>query len=339
MKRKANKINEKLAASETKLESIEQRVPRDPIRGAPLKLHPPNRSKCLEAKIAELDKKIRRARHKMNKERLIAKREALKTELNWNLEVRLIEGAFVGAYSKYRIDGAPRMDPDTFFNRIRRYLIDLIRKETRGRSISVQTSMWIRFRRTEELVDLVFNSLMTNIYNLNNLDQIVLEMINNISYQMENPALLNSRFVFEEVLYMDVNIHQLNLTRGSSYLPLPDWLAHKKAIINPCNEDQECFKWAVIAASRWEDINNNPERISKLKRFEADFELSGIGFLVSFKDISKFAIEDKEIYICRKGGNYETVINLMIIFESNRKHYVAIKSLNRLLSSKNTKHN
>ena len=113
---------------------------------------------------------------------------------------------------------------------------------------------------------------------------------------------------------MDINIHQLNLTRGSSYLPLPDWLAHKKAIINPKNEDLECFKWAVIAALRWEEINNNPERISKLKRFEKDFNWSGIGFPVSVKDITKFefrnqisinllAIEDKEIYICRKGGN------------------------------------
>ena len=153
--------------------------------------------------------------------------------------------------------------------------------------------MWIRFRRDRELVNLVFNSVMTNVYNLNNLDQIVLEMINNISYLIENPALLNSRFLFEEVLYMDINIHQLNLTRGSSYLPLPDWLANKKAIINPKNADQECFKWAVIAASRWEEINNNPERISKLKRFEKDFNWSGIGFPVSFKDISKFEFRNQ----------------------------------------------
>ena len=190
---------------------------------------------------------------------------------------------------------------------------------------------------------------MTNVYNLNNFDQIVLEMINNISYQIENPALLNSRFVFEEVLYMDINIHQLNLTRGSSYLPLPYWLARKEAIINRKNSDQECFKWAVITASRWEDINNNPERISKLKRFERDFNWSGIGFPISFKDISKFefrnqisinllATEGKEIYICRKGGNCERIINIMIITESNRKHYVAIKSLSRLLSIKNTNH-
>ena len=148
---------------------------------------------------------------------------------------------------------------------------------------------------------------------------------------------------------MDINIYHLNLSRGSSYLPLQDWLAKKKAIINPKNEDKECFKWAVIAASRWEEINNNPERISKLKRFGKDFDWSGKGFPVSFKYITKFefrnqisinllAIEDKEIYICRKGGNYERIINLLIISENNRKHYVAIKSLRGLLSSKNTKH-
>ena len=42
MKREADKIAEKLAASKAKLELVEQRVPIDPIRGAPLKLHPPN---------------------------------------------------------------------------------------------------------------------------------------------------------------------------------------------------------------------------------------------------------------------------------------------------------
>ena len=191
---------------------------------------------------------------------------------------------------------------------------------------------------------------MTNVYNLSDMDEIVNEMIAHIKGQIENPALLNSRFVFDEVLFTNVDFHQLNLMRGSSYLPLPNWLAGKKAIIiNPKNEDQECFKWAVIAASRWEEINNNPERISKLKRIEKDFDWSGIEFPVSVKDIKKFefrnqisinllAIEGKQIYICRKGGNYERIINLMLITGNNRKHYVAIKSLSRLPSSQNTKH-
>ena len=48
------------------------------------------------------------------------------------------------------------------------------------------------------------------------------EMIAHMKGEIENPALLNSRFVFDEVLYIDVDFHQLNLMRGLSYLPLPE---------------------------------------------------------------------------------------------------------------------
>ena len=99
--------------------------------------------------------------------------------------------------------------------------------------------------------------------------------------------------------------------------------------------DQECFKWAVITALRWEEIDRDPQRISKLKKFEANVVWSGIGFPVSFRDIKGFefrnqilinilAIEDRQIYICRKGDNYVHTINLMLITENNRKHYVVI---------------
>ena len=137
--------------------------------------------------------------------------------------------------------------------------------------------------------------------------------------------------------------------RGSSYLPLPDWLACKKAIINPKNSDLECFKWAVIAAMRWEEIGKNPKQITKLKRFENDFDWTGVGFPVLFRTIKRFesqnqisinvlAVEDRQIYICRKGGDYDRVVNLMLLTGDNRKHYVAIKTLSRLPSKKNSKH-
>ena len=76
-KREADKVNEKLAASEAKLESIKPRVTIDPVSRVPLKLHPPNRSKPIEVKKPELNKKIRRVKNRRNKEHLIAKREAL----------------------------------------------------------------------------------------------------------------------------------------------------------------------------------------------------------------------------------------------------------------------
>ena len=241
------------------------------------------------------------------------------------------------------------MDLDTFFSRVRRFLIELLKKESRTGAVRSQTTTWIRFRKDGELIELAFNSRMANVYNLSDMNEIVNEMIALMKQRIENPALSNSRFVFDEVPHIDIDFHRLNLTRGSSYLPLPEWLAHKNAIINPFNEDQGCFKWAVIAALSWKDINRNPQRISKLKKFEADFDWSGIGFPVSFRDIKGFefrnqisinilATEGRQIYICRKGGNYEPAINLMLITESNRKHYVVIKSLSTLLSSQNTKH-
>ena len=96
-------------------------------------------------------------------------------------------------------------------------------------STRVQTTTWIRFIREDEdrqeRVKLAFNSLMMNVYRGSNLFKIVNERIANMKFQIENPALLNSRFVFDEVLHLYANFYQLNLTRGSSYLPLPDWVA------------------------------------------------------------------------------------------------------------------
>ena len=166
-----------------------------------------------------------------------------------------------------------------------------------------------------EQVSLAFNRRMMTVYSLNDKNEIVTAMIEHMAQQIENPASRNSKFVFDRVLHMDIDFHRLNLTRGSSYVPLPDWLMEKKAMINPKNSDRECFKWAVIAAMNWEGIGNNPERVSKLRRYEGEFDWSGLEFPVSFRDINKFernneidvnilAVENKKIYICRKGRDY-----------------------------------
>ena len=46
-----------------------------------------------------------------------------------------------------------------------------------------------------------------------------------------------------------------------SYIPLPKFLAAKKAIINLKNEDDECFKWAITPALN--PVEKNSERIAK----------------------------------------------------------------------------
>ena len=123
-----------------------------------------------------------------------------------------LEQAFNGAYRSYRVNGRPKVDVDTFLNRIRKGLIELIKRELKTRtSARIQTTAWIRFVRDDEegqeRVELAFNSLMTSVYRGSVSDQIVDGMIANMKFQVKNPALLNSRFFFDEVLYLDVKFH------------------------------------------------------------------------------------------------------------------------------------
>ena len=138
MKHEADKIAKNVRESEKALKLLEPRVSKDPIKGAPLKQHPPSRPKCTEVKIAELNRKIHRAKNGRNKQRLIAKGDSLRLELNWG--PRQLDGAFGGAYRHYRIDGVEGMDVDTFFARTKRFQIDLLSRETRNRTVHSQAT-------------------------------------------------------------------------------------------------------------------------------------------------------------------------------------------------------
>ena len=54
--------------------------------------------------------------------------------------------------------------------------------------------------------------------------------------------------------------------------------------------------------------------------------------------INVLSVENKDIYICRKGIRRDREINLLLISEDDKLHYTAVKSLSRLLTSRNTKH-
>ena len=75
-----------------------------------------------------------------------------------------LEQAFGGSYRSYRVNGRPKIDADTFFSRIRKGPIELIKRELKTRtSARIQTTAWIRFVRDDEegqeRVELAFNSL------------------------------------------------------------------------------------------------------------------------------------------------------------------------------------
>ena len=284
MKREANKLNELIKERTKELEKIEKNPN---IQEMFKTTQQSKENKRIKKKIEDLNGKIRRIKGKnrsenKTKNRLISKREALKLQLS-DTTPKLIEGAFGGNYSKNRIEGIEGMDVPTFLSKIRASIGNVLRKETSKRAIRAQTTTWLRFDKEGDYVNKAFNSIMTPVYMLSDIDSMVQGMINHMAKQVDSPKLRDSKFTFDKVLYTDIRCHRLMLTRGSSYIKQPDWLAKTKAILNPKNLDEKCFKWAVIAGLKWEEIDWHPERVSKLRRYENEFDWSGITYPVSTK--------------------------------------------------------
>ena len=142
-----------------------------------------------------------------------------------------------------------------------------------------------------------------------NLGKMIQEMLAHMRTQVENPALENGRFEFDRVLFLDVNFHQLNLTRGSSYLPLPAWILSKKAIFNPQNEEnEECFKWAVLVALHHKSIDSHLAKILKLGRFEGNYSWRGLGFPLPLNKIDIFEWNNNSsVNVLAIGGGTEAL--------------------------------
>ena len=80
-----------------------------------------------------------------------------------------------------------------------------------------------------------------------------------------------------DALYYDPN--KISLSGGGSNIDSPKWLKTIKATINPKNNDDKCFQYALTAALNHEQIKNNPEIISKVKPFIDQYNWKEIDFL------------------------------------------------------------
>ena len=82
-------------------------------------------------------------------------------------------------------------------------------------------------------------------------------------------------------------------------------------VINPKNEnDEECFKWAVTAASHYKEIKSHPKRVSNIVGYTDNYNWFGLEFPVAINKINEFkenndivvnvlGIKEQRIYMCR----------------------------------------
>lgn len=103
---------------------------------------------------------------------------------------------------------------------------------------------------------------------------------------IEDLRVSGSGWRLSSIIELTVANNSCEPMRGSSYLPLPPYVASKGAAINVQNSDQKCFQWAVL--SRLHPAATNAQRVSKYRQFANELNFSGIRFPVSVDQINKF---------------------------------------------------
>ena len=74
-------------------------------------------------------------------------------------------------------------------------------------------------------------------------------------------SMRGSEFIFDSVDALYYNLNKVSLSRGGSYIDSPKWLKNKKATINPKNNDNKCFQYAITVALNHEQIKTDLQRI------------------------------------------------------------------------------
>ena len=154
-----------------------------------------------------------------------------------------------------------------------------------------------------------------------------------------------SKFIPDSVELLYYHFQRIDIRRAESYIMSPDWIASKKATINPKNEkDNECFKWSIIAGLNCNKINEKElKKIEKFERVDTDFsscqreweefEQNNTLFARNILFVSHDSEEIKLAYKSNYNKRKNQVILLMISNKANNYYYFAVKNLSELNSS------
>ena len=83
---------------------------------------------------------------------------------------------------------------------------------------------------TENVINTLFNSLLQSFQRI-----------------QETSNERGSEFIPDSAKLLEYELHKIDIVRAESYIVSPDWIASKKATINPKNEkDNKYFQWSII---------------------------------------------------------------------------------------------
>ena len=132
-------------------------------------------------------------------------------------------------------------------------------------------------------------------------------------------------------------------------------MKNKKATINPKNNNDNCFQYALTVALNYQNIKTDPPKIPKIKRFTDQYNWKETDFPSHSKDCKKFEQNNKTIalnivfvphntekirlaYKPKHNFERENQIILLMITDGKKWHYLTVKILYALLKRISSNH-
>ena len=156
-----------------------------------------------------------------------------------------------------------------------------------------------------------------------------------------------SEFEFDGINFFYYSFNKTSIYRGGTYIDSPKWLKNKKSTINPKNNDDKCFQYAVTLSLNLDNINKHPQRISKIKPFIGQYNWKDIDFPPTNKDWRKLELNNdialnilyiprntekiQLVYRSKNNLTFDKQVILLMITDGEKWHYLTVKNLPGLL--------
>ena len=206
--------------------------------------------------------------------------------------IKLEKSALLNFAEKYVIDGKPGLTLLQYFAekvaRIKDFLRNHLNIKVRMILICLMERQIIEKTKGESKISFkevkaYFHSETRMNLEKTDVKVILSQMLREILVKLAEYQRKGSGWYFKEVISFEIHTVDYKPIKGSSYIPLPDFIMRKNAIINIKNEDDKCFLWSVLCNLHPKQIHG--ERLTDLIKYENDLNFKGIEFPVKVKDI------------------------------------------------------
>jgi hypothetical protein len=119
---------------------------------------------------------------------------------------------------------------------------------------------------------------------------------------------VGSGWTITAILRFTIRIGQYRPMTGSSYVPTPEVLAGKHALVNVFNEDNMCFAWAVLSAMH--SPKYHAQKVFNYRRHLNTIDLTVVKFPTPINQVGQF-----------EKNNPTISINVYVLGKDEKKSY------------------